>query len=316
MVFAVTALVVALASLSSVTALRRGLAWATDNEFANNIAYKPQIGWYHHWAMPPVPQMSHPEYVPMFWGPSQWGSWNDRLQEMYRNHPKHVMAFNEPDVSSQSNMNPYEAAQIFMEQIQPWANRGALLGSPAIVWDLNWMATFLEQIHHKGGDVHFICLHWYGSWNDLEGLKQYVETAHNRFGKPIWITEIGITTGSWPSHQQVKSFMMNAISWMESQSYVQRVSWFGCFTSNNPPDGFATGKNALFNPGGSLSDNGFWYSYSSNPSKRSVQARHRILSRDDDEEPTGPVVHCDETCQKRKAQLDEYLASVTNSTSS
>jgi hypothetical protein len=115
------------------------------------------------WAMPPVPQMSHLEYVPMFWGPSQWGSWNDRLQEMYRNHPKHVMAFNEPDVSSQSNMNPYEAAQIFMEQIQPWANRGALLGSPAIVWDLNWMATFLEQIHHKGGDVHFICLHWCGT---------------------------------------------------------------------------------------------------------------------------------------------------------
>jgi len=32
----------------------------------------------------------------------------------------------------------------------------------------------------------------------------------------------------------------------------------GCFTSDDPPDGYATGKNTLFNGGGRLSDMGYW----------------------------------------------------------
>jgi len=248
------------------------------------------------------------EYVPMFWGPKYWGLWNQRVAQMNHNPPKHLMAFNEPDVSGQSNMDPYYAAELYIEQIQHWSNKGTLLGSPAIVWNLNWLATFLSQVEKKGGHVDFICLHWYGSWKNLNGLKSYVQTAHARFNKPIWVTEIGITTSSWPSQNQVKGFMMNAISWMDQQPYVYRVSWFGCFESNNPPDNFATGKNALLKPGGWLNDNGAWYSFTDRPDKRSISARHHVLSREDldDDVPTTPPVHCDEICEKRTAQIAEW----------
>jgi hypothetical protein len=114
------------------------------------------------WQDGPVPQMpSKNEYVPMYWGPSHMNLWNQRVAEMHKNTPKHIMAFNEPDVKSQSNMDPNYAAQLYMEQIYPWAKKGVRLGSPAIVWNLQWMDTFLSAIKKKGGSVDFICLHWY-----------------------------------------------------------------------------------------------------------------------------------------------------------
>lgn len=101
------------------------------------------------------------EYVPMFWGPSKWGMWNQRVAEMKMKTPKHLMAFNEPDVKSQSNMDAGYAAKLYMEQIYPWASKGVKLGSPAIVWDLNWMASFLSALNQKGGHVDYICIHWF-----------------------------------------------------------------------------------------------------------------------------------------------------------
>jgi Glycosyl hydrolase catalytic core len=100
------------------------------------------------------------EYVPMFWGPAKWDQWNQRVSEMNKNPPKYLMAFNEPDVDSQANMDPYYAADLYMQQINPWASKGTKLGSPAIVWNLDWMNTFLSQVQSKQGHVDFLCLHW------------------------------------------------------------------------------------------------------------------------------------------------------------
>jgi hypothetical protein len=189
---------------------------------------------------------SKDEYVPMYWGPSKRSQWNARVAEMQKKTPKHLMAFNEPDVPSQSGMSTGDAAWLYMDQIYPWAKKGVKLGSPAIVWDLNWMNGFLNDVNKRGGHVDFICLHWcviyfirssnsfliyqryrYGSWKDLAGFKKYIQTAHSRFGKTIWVTEVGITSGSYPSQSQVKKFMMDAFSWLDTQSYVERAAWFG-----------------------------------------------------------------------------------------
>lgn len=319
MIFSASSLLAGLllsASLTPSAAFERGLAWATNNQFVQHrIAHNPLIHWYHHWQDGPVPGMpSAIEFVPMFWGPKYWGQWDQELGRMRQSPPKHLMAFNEPDIQGQSNMNPYYAAQLYMEQIQPWASKGTTLVSPAIVWNLNWMATFLNEVHNKGGHVDIIALHWYGSHNDIQGLKQFVQTAHARFNKPIWITEVGITSSSYPSTWQVKNFVMNSVFWMEQQYYIKRVAWFGCFEVDHPPDYFASAKNALLKAGGYLSDLGFWYVYTTAPNKRSLSARHHILSRQDEDLDNAnqnvTVVHCDDICQKRNAQIAEYLASV------
>jgi hypothetical protein len=225
------------------------------------------------------------------------------------------MAFNEPDISSQANMNPYYAAQLYMEQIYPWAAKGTQLGSPAIAYNLNWMGTFLSEVSKRGGHVDFICIHWYGSWRDINAFKNYVMAAHNRFGKPIWVTELGITTASWPSSWQVKNFMQQAFIWMDTQPYVWRAAWFGAWST--PPDGFASAKNALFTSSGGLNDRAYWYGYSSWYSRRSISSHHNIARDEDNDEdkrdaPPVEPVHCDEICKLRNEQVVDWLQPTTD----
>jgi len=221
------------------------------------------------------------------------------------------MAFNEPDVSSQSNMNAGAVVLLYMEQIYPWAKKGVKLGSPAIVWNLDWMNDFLKDVNKKGGHVDFICLHWYGSWKDLAGFKKYVQAAHTRFGKPIWVTEVGITSASHPSQSQVKNFMMNAFSWLDTQSYVERGAWFGAFATSNPPDYFATGLNGLFNSKGEMTDMAYWYCHSSHPDKRSLRSRHHLLARNATESAHDDAIHCDQQCEDRNKQIEEYESTLS-----
>ncbi|KAJ7063993.1 glycosyl hydrolase catalytic core-domain-containing protein [Mycena amicta] len=309
--FLVASLSLLAAFVPSADATARGLAWATNNQFAPALGSKPMVTWYHHWADPVVPQMpSKNEYVPMFWGPSQWDSWTSRKAYMAKNMPKHLLGFNEPDISSQANMSPSYAAQVWMQEIHPFGAKGVKLVSPAIAWDLDWMASFLSELQKRGGYVDMIAVHWYGSYKDLATFQKYVSTARTRFNRKIWVTELGITTASGASQQQVKNFMMQAFSWMDSTGYVDRASWFGCFESSKPPDGYATAKNALFNTGGSLTDMGFWYGYTSQPDRRDIGSRHHqaIAARlaDDDDTPTGEEVHCDAICELRNEQLAGY----------
>ncbi|KAJ6626362.1 glycosyl hydrolase catalytic core-domain-containing protein [Mycena sp. CBHHK59/15] len=231
MVFTPTAILSAvalLAALPTAHATARGLAWATDNNFAPVIGSKPMVTWYHHWQDGPVSQMpSKNEYVPMFWGSKKWDKWNARKAEMAKKTPKHLLAFNEPDIASQGDMSPSYAADVWMKEIQPWAAKGTKLGSPAVAWDLNWTQNFLAELKKRGGHVDFVAVHWYGSYKDIAGFKKFVASAHSRFGYTVWVTELGVTTASKPSKQQTKEFMMQAYAWMDSVGYVERASWFG-----------------------------------------------------------------------------------------
>jgi len=214
--------------------------------------------------------LSYIEYVPMYWGPRYKYKWDAQKGGLYSNPPRHLMAFNEPDVSSQANMDANYAADLYMQEIQPFARRGTRLGSPAIVFNDDWMDTFLKSVSSKGGRVDFICIHWYGSWDDLDGFKQWVTKVHNRFHKNIWITEMGITTASGPTQTRVKNFMLSAIGWLNTQGYVERYAWFGAFETSKPPDGYATGLNALLSPGGQLNELGSLYINSGPPAPKST----------------------------------------------
>ena len=103
------------------------------------------------------------EFVPMFWGPSAWDKWNARKAEMAKKTPAHLLGFNEPEISSQSNLDPGYAASLYMQEIYPWSKKGTKLGSPGIAYNLDWMASFLSNVAKSGGHVDFVVLHWYVS---------------------------------------------------------------------------------------------------------------------------------------------------------
>jgi hypothetical protein len=96
----------------------------------------------------------------MYWGPKYTDLWEQRVKEMEKQAPAHLFFCNEPDVTGQCDMTPSSAAKLFMEQINPWRYKHTKVCSPAIVWDIDWLVTFLGDIEKMGGSVDFICLHW------------------------------------------------------------------------------------------------------------------------------------------------------------
>jgi len=322
----ISALLGAIALVQTVSAgCFRGLPWAVDNNYAHNFVNRPKVCWYYHWQDGHVPQLDQGglEFVPQFWGPSSsgWNSWGQRKNEMYQKAAQHVLGFNEPDLGSQSNVDPYYAAQLYMQEMMQWHGKGTKVGTPAIAYNLDWMNTFLSSLYSRGGYCDFMVLHWYGSWNDLAGFQKYVSTAHSRFGLKIWVTEIGITSASNPSQAQVKNFMVNAVSWMETVGYCDRVAWFGAFLSYAPPDGYATGKNAHLSNPTTPTDQAYWYFYTGAYGKRSLASRHHVNRAEieapaDEEENTNQdgALHCDERCLGLKSQIDQYEAGLAAGT--
>ncbi|PWN22780.1 glycoside hydrolase [Microstroma glucosiphilum] len=259
--------------------LRLGLAWGTDNSWMKTIA-KGNIEWYHHWQEAAVPGApSSVDYVPMYWGPKYASKWASRQAEMKKNQPSRLLFVNEPDVESQSNLSPSRAAELFMSEMVPWQKKGVKVSSPQIVWNFDWLDSFMKAVKAKGAKPDFVALHWYGSYKDIAGLKSFVKKAYKRYGLSIWLTEYGVTNKSGASASEMADFLQEATSWLASQSYVKRAAWLGCFAINDPPDSFASAKNAFFNSNGSLRSMANWY-VGASLSKRSLSdsAAHVIRS--------------------------------------
>lgn len=268
-----------LASVSVDARLRRGLAWGTDNRWATTIA-KGTIEWYWHWEQGAVSEMpSRVEYVPNFWGPSKWGLWNQRKKEISKMNSQRILAFNEPDVKGQADMDPKYAATLFMQELEPYRKKGIKVSSPQIVWDVDWMDKFLKALRAKGGDVDFMAIHWYGGYKEINNLKTWVKKINKRYNKSVWLTEYGVTASSHPSQAQIKNFHVQATEWLQSQSYVKRAAWLGCFAVSSPPDSFAAARNAFFNSGGSLRSWAKWYVWTGNNKRdelpSTVERSHR-----------------------------------------
>lgn len=334
-------LAVVMAAVSVEGALRLGLPWGTDNQWAKNMA-KGNIKWYHHWQMGAVSEIpSSIQYVPMYWGPRYNSLWADRKKEITKFKSTRILAFNEPDVAGQANMSPGDAATLFMKELQPYRNQGIKVSSPQIVYNVEWMDSFLKKLRAKGGDVDFMAVHWYGSYKDLASLKKWMTRINKRYGKSVWLTEYGVTAASQPSAADLKSFHIRATQWLKTQDYVKRAAWLGCFAIDNPPDDYAARMNAFFNSGGSLRAIANWYVHAASArrsiteeggvvapaartpggSRHNSARSHRAImeeqeaeliraveEEDDDDEivydPNEPEEHCDEICKARNESLD------------
>ncbi|WFD28316.1 hypothetical protein MNAN1_003324 [Malassezia nana] len=229
-----------------------GIPWAADNNWAGSMTHKT-VSWYHHWENGPVDTINkNVEYVPMYWGTKKRNLWNKRKAHFNKNPPKHILAFNEPDIETQAGMSPSEAVKEFMNELQPYADRGVKVSSPQMVYDLEWLDQFMNKCKSAGCKISFMALHWYGSHQDFDSFTNWIENVYNKYKLPIWVTEYGLTRASSPSDGEVNDFMKKTMNWMKSKDYIKRAAWNGCYNVHNPPDDFATPLNAFFSNGGAL----------------------------------------------------------------
>jgi hypothetical protein len=191
----------------------------------------------------------------MIWGS---GSVTDQNIQQAKSAGRYLLGFNEPDLSSQSNMSVNQALDLW-PQLEA---TGQTLGSPAVASGAatpgGWLDQFMSGAKTGGYRVDFIALHWYGgeiaTADAVSQLKSYLQAVWDRYHKPIWLTEyalINFSNGThYPSESDQAAFLTASTKMLDSLSFLKRYAWFALPGAD---DGPSTG---LFTSGPNVTDVG------------------------------------------------------------
>jgi hypothetical protein len=152
-----------------------------------------------------------------------------------------VFTFNEPEITGQASMSPDYAFQLWKSYIQPLTGKGYELFAPAVTTGsqgFDWITSFLK-LCNGGCQISRMNLHYYGL--QVEDFTSAIEQFHNAFNMQIWVTEIGCVNysgGSGACDQATfNTLYSSAMSYVESSSVIEKISWFGFFTASELPNG-------------------------------------------------------------------------------
>lgn len=243
-------LTLALAALTAVGLLTAPAAVAAATKKGVSVNNHPGVaaaladvraGWYYTWASDTqgVSTPAGVEFVPMIWGA---GAVNDTELNRARSLGTTLLGFNEPDMAGQADMSVEQALTLW-PRLQA---TGMRLGAPAVAFGGDrpggWLDRFMSGAAARGYRVDFIPLHWYGSdfsTAATEHLRSYLEAVHNRYRKPIWLTEYGLIdfTGPqpvYPDQARQADFVRRSTAMLNGLPYVERFAWFSLSTRTTP----------------------------------------------------------------------------------
>lgn len=229
---------------------KRGVAYdlADPNDMA---ALAPGVSWWYNWS--PAPNAAVPadyatrynmEFDPMLWN----GNFNAAaVVAFYQANPsvKYMLVLNEPNITSQANMTPQAAAQLWPQYEAISAQTGVKIVGPAMTWGtmpgyqdpVAWLDAFYAayQAANSGQNPQIDCLafHWYdyGLSDQLDRLGKY--------NKSLWVTEFA----NWHSQNdgsqittlaEQEAQMTDMVATCESRVDVFRYAWFTGRLSPDP----------------------------------------------------------------------------------
>jgi hypothetical protein len=221
---------------------KRGIAYdlADAPDFA---ALSPGVSWWYNWS--PNPNASAPtdyatkynmDFFPMLWN----GNFDaTSIVAFLQANPgiKYVLALNEPNLTSQANMTPQQAAQLWPQYESISRQTGVKIVGPAITWGtmagyqdpVVWLDAFYAayQAANNGSNpqIDYLAFHWYdyGLSAQLDRLAKY--------GKAVWVTEFA----NWHSQNdgsqittlaEQEAQMTNIVAICETRADVFRYAWF------------------------------------------------------------------------------------------
>ncbi|EAU92344.1 glycosyl hydrolase 53 domain-containing protein [Coprinopsis cinerea okayama7 len=209
---------------------KRGLAFAAskspmDIHNANQTA--SLISWQYNWANIPPAYLatSNIPFVPMQWGSGAIDNFVDAVRAQ---GAEVVLGFNEPDYDREANMDPEQAASLWMSYIEPLKQHGVRLGGPAVTsagTGRPWLRRFFRECSRLQCTIDFLPVHWYGF--GITGFYDYLWSIHNEFPEyPIWVTEYADISSN---DAEVYNFMNASIHYLDELEWVERYAWFGFF---------------------------------------------------------------------------------------
>jgi len=189
------------------------------------------LGWYYNWRpFPKIPPVEGVEFVPMFWSGLDVNP--QHLTTVQQSGATHVLGFNEPDMNGQSDMRPEECLRLWPKLME----LPQRLGTPAPA-NWKWLAKFIPEARRRGLRLDFICLHRYPDISDphcVDEMLDMIETVHQKYELPIWLTEFGAAdVSAWhqPQHSKptaamAQNFLQKLVPILERLPYVERYAWF------------------------------------------------------------------------------------------
>lgn len=211
--------------------------------------------WYYGWSIDKL-SFTDQQFVPMTWGK---GTCTDEYVKnlVERNDVDHLLSFNEPDNTSQSNVPVDTAVQRYKVMLKT----GLRLGAPVVTQDQafgtgKWLTSFMAKAQTQKVRIDYLPVHWYDWGNQTNNAVTDSLTAEKVFGRfvvyiqnvrqaypgiPIWVTEYNANINR-TSELVHKYFMKLSAEWMNNTSYVERYAYF--FPSSVPatnPDNSLTG---------------------------------------------------------------------------
>ncbi|KAJ8058369.1 hypothetical protein OCU04_012561 [Sclerotinia nivalis] len=214
-------------SSSSSSGGKRGVAYNTA-DYVEQFGGSSKVAWAYNWGSTSDGlSASGIEYVPLLWGMKSTftSAWSAAASSAIASGSKHLMSFNEPDLSTQANLGYADAAAGYKTYMQPFAGK-AKLGAPAVTngaspMGLTWLKSFLSSC--SDCTIDFVCIHWYDSASNIDYFKSYVQDAYTAGGnRPLWITEF---QASGTTDQQ-NAFMEEVLPWLDASNMVDRYAWF------------------------------------------------------------------------------------------
>jgi RNA polymerase sigma factor (sigma-70 family) len=207
--------------------------------------------WYYTWSSdhPGIASPARVHFVPMIWGAR---SVTAPTLSRVSHEGHYLLGFNEPDLSSQSNMTVGQALSLWPQLMAT----GMRLGSPAVAAGAatpgGWLDTFMKGAAARGDRVNFITLHWYGTdfatGPAVSQLESYLQATYARYHLPIWLTEFALArfgaSPSFPAEGQQAAFLTAATAMLQRLPYVARYAWFAL------PVTATDGSTGLFRAGG------------------------------------------------------------------
>lgn len=256
-------------SSSATKSAKRGIAYDLAAQ-ADFTALSPGVSWWYNWS--PSPNSSVPgdyatryamDFYPMLWN----GNFNaSQIVTFLQANPgiKYILVLNEPNLTSQANLTPQQAAQLWPRYEAIATQTGVKIVGPAITWGtmqgyedpVLWLDAFYAAYHaannNRDPQIDYLAFHWYdyGLAGQLDRLAKYQ--------KSFWVTEFA----NWHSQtdgaqidtlakQEVQ--MADMVATCENRTDVFRYAWF---TGRWSPDPHFT---SLLGASGQLTDLGKLY---------------------------------------------------------
>jgi hypothetical protein len=149
-----------------------------------------------------------------------------------------IYGFNEPNLDTQSNLNPADAAQIWMDVILPLTHQGYTeIYTPAVTSapsGVQWYKDFFEAC--VGCSFTGMNLHIYATTS--AEVINYLTDMYNAFDQKmtIQVTEFAcqdFTGGQQCTQDQAFAFMSEVTAWMDKTDFITKYFAYGVMPNIN-----------------------------------------------------------------------------------